>query len=314
MFHLGVGELASADSASVASALELYRTVPEEGAIVTEREHIFLRLAEFGIAVSDSGHAPIDASRRYLLEAFLENAALAIRNSRMRQELARRERLATVGQALGYVIHDLNAPLASIDLMARLLELNSSTLGPHHEVYGSIRRATMRARAVIQDTLDFCRDGLNVTRALISLGDELREQVEVWRLMLAEQGTRLEATIEPELRGYVDLSTFGRALWNLLSNAASVLRAREGNGLIRVACRSSAAGLELTVSDNGPGIPERELPRLFTPFVTKRRSGTGFGLAIVKQIAEAHQGSIEVESDERGTTFTLRFPPPPSQA
>ncbi len=311
-FHLGVGELNSEDSTSVASALDLYRSVREEGTIVTKREHIFLRLSEFGIAVSDSGRAPIDASRRYLLEAFLENASLAIRNSRLREELARRERLATIGQALGYVVHDLSSPLSSIDLMARMLELNSSVLGSPQQVAARIRGAIERARASVQDVLDFCSDRLREAgeKKVVAIADELQELTEVWRLMLGERDIRLEVEIEPELRGCVDPNLFGRVVWNLVNNAASALRSQE-DGVVRVTCRTATdGGIELQVSDNGPGIPEKELSRLFRPFVTGRKSGTGFGLAIVKQIVvDSHKGTINVTSDEQGTSFQLKFPP-----
>jgi signal transduction histidine kinase len=80
-------------------------------------------------------------------------------------------------------------------------------------------------------------------------------------------------------------------------------------GRIRVSCAADAAGVRVVVADDGPGIEPGDLPRLFEPFVTTRREGTGLGLATVQRILDAHGGTIEVESAPgRGATFTVRLP------
>jgi signal transduction histidine kinase len=66
--------------------------------------------------------------------------------------------------------------------------------------------------------------------------------------------------------------------------------------------------VEISISDNGPGIPEDVKERIFEPFVTTRKMGTGLGLAITKQIVNAHKGSIKVDSFPGGTVFTVQLP------
>jgi len=95
---------------------------------------------------------------------------------------------------------------------------------------------------------------------------------------------------------------------NLVGNAIKFIPA---GGAIRVAVRDADAQVELTVEDNGPGIPAGDLDRIFEPYQQAHngRRGSGLGLAIVKQLIDAHGGSVGVDSQERkGTCFTVRLP------
>lgn len=309
-FQVGIGLFSDPENLSVRRALDVYRDVAAHGAICEVEGLVFLRLADFGVAVTAAGTAPLDASRRYLLEVFLENAALAIRNSRLRIELLERERLAAVGQAVGYVVHDLNSPLAAIEMMVELLEHDSAALGSPKLVLSRIREMTKRARTLLADTLEVCRGadaGVGRATARVPLAAPLRRNAEVWRMLLAERDVTLMIEIDDGLCGCVDPNVLERALWNLVSNASDALSDRR-DGVITVRASHSSDSLCIEVADNGPGIPPELRERLFTPFATGRHNGSGFGLAIVKPIADAHGGDVLVESGAAGTTFALHFP------
>ena len=95
---------------------------------------------------------------------------------------------------------------------------------------------------------------------------------------------------------------------NLISNAA---QAMDGTGRLTLATAQDRGWIDVTISDNGPGIPPSVLPKIFDPFFTTKApgKGTGLGLSIVHQIVTKHHGTITVNSTERvGTTFHLRFP------
>ncbi|MCA9662595.1 MAG: hybrid sensor histidine kinase/response regulator [Myxococcales bacterium] len=309
-FHVGVGDLDDPDGAAFHRALDAYRDAPTDGAIAAADGLVFLRLADFGVAITAANQITLDASRRYLLEVFLVNASLAIRNSRLRLELMEKERLASVGQALGNVVHDLNTPLAAIEMLVNLLEIDSDALGPPAAVYARIREMSSRARALLSDTLALCRGSVaakDVPTGKVPLAAGLQRNAEVWRLLLAERGVGLALEIDDGLCGCVDPSALERALWNLISNASDALAERE-DGVIMVRTSHSDDTLWIEVADNGPGIPDELRERLFAPFATGKRHGTGLGLAIVKQIADAHGGDIDVRTGADGTRFTLRFP------
>jgi two-component system sensor histidine kinase PilS (NtrC family) len=116
-----------------------------------------------------------------------------------------------------------------------------------------------------------------------------------------------------------------QVLWNLLTNAAQAVGSVEeaaapadplarARGLIRVSCGPDPrGGARLVVQDDGGGIAAPDLLRLFTPFFTTKRAGTGLGLATVHRIVEAHGGSVSVDSREgEGATFVVRLPPAPT--
>jgi two-component system phosphate regulon sensor histidine kinase PhoR len=126
-------------------------------------------------------------------------------------------------------------------------------------------------------------------------------------------------TLEPvppaaPLTVWADVEAVAQILDNLIDNAVKYTQA---GGTVRVRWSQGADGVEIAVEDNGPGIPEVDLPRVFARFyrVDRARSrelgGTGLGLAIVKRLAQAMDGSVRVASQVgRGTTFTVTLPMP----
>jgi signal transduction histidine kinase len=104
----------------------------------------------------------------------------------------------------------------------------------------------------------------------------------------------------------VDRDQLLQVLHNLVRNG---LEAVGGNGTVRVSARREGDGLAIAVSDDGPGIREEDLPRVFEPYFTTKEGGTGLGLAVAQRIVEEHGGRLEVSSSPgRGATFTVRLP------
>jgi signal transduction histidine kinase len=97
---------------------------------------------------------------------------------------------------------------------------------------------------------------------------------------------------------------------NLLLNGA---HAMQGRGTIRVSVTAESGSCQVTISDNGPGIPPETREKLFTPFFTTKARGTGLGLATAKRFVEAHQGSLGIDCPPAGgTTITIQLPAQPS--
>ncbi len=127
---------------------------------------------------------------------------------------------------------------------------------------------------------------------------------------LAEKRIALRVNVQGGLTVEADQSLFTQLLLNLLENAVKYGRP---DGMVEIAARAVDAGVEITVRDDGIGIPAEALPHIFERFyrvdAARDRSGTGLGLSIVQWIVEAHGGSIHVESKPgKGTRFLLRFP------
>ena len=104
---------------------------------------------------------------------------------------------------------------------------------------------------------------------------------------------------------YIDEVKLRQALLNLIRNAEEAI---QPPGKICLSALAEEDGLCISVSDTGSGIPGEYLDTLFEPFVTHKTSGTGLGLSIVRTIAEAHGGTVSVQSGPEGTVFTIRLP------
>jgi signal transduction histidine kinase len=116
----------------------------------------------------------------------------------------------------------------------------------------------------------------------------------------------------PHVRG--NLRALEQVFSNLITNALQAMRATGGNIILKVQPVHSPEGhsyVEISVADNGPGIPKEHLERIFQPFFTTEQNGTGLGLAISKRIITAHKGNIRVNSFPGGTIFHVQIPTAP---
>jgi len=135
--------------------------------------------------------------------------------------------------------------------------------------------------------------------------------VGAWVRRVVALETRMPIQVEegPDVRIRADGDQLDQALINLVRNAVEA--ASETNGAVRVRWSGDAQGVEIVVEDEGPGLPDPE--NLFVPFFTTKPKGTGVGLVVTRQIAEAHGGSLRLESrgEGRGSLARLRLPAGP---
>jgi len=222
------------------------------------------------------------------------------------ERVRRGERLAAVGGLAASVAHEIRNPLAAISGSAELL----ATAPLEHDdarLLSIIRRESSRLSELINDMLAFTRPR-PPQPAEVMLERLAREAVENFRAdpANAEIEVELFATEAPMVRA--DPAQLSQVLWNLLRNAAEAMHAR-GYVELRVSAPADATHVELSVRDEGPGIPAEQQARVFDPFFTTKEGGTGFGLAIVHRVVEDNGGTIELDSRASvGTTFRLRFP------
>jgi signal transduction histidine kinase len=126
---------------------------------------------------------------------------------------------------------------------------------------------------------------------------------------LADRDIRMTSTVEPEtLELAMDSELLDQALINLVRNAVEALRDTPA-GLITLSARRGSDGrVAISVADNGPGIPSDQREKIFVPFFTTKRHGSGIGLTLVRQIAAAHGGGVDVlQTAGGGATVRLRF-------
>ena len=218
---------------------------------------------------------------------------------------------------LSFVVHDLKSPLAAMSMATSLLERKFPDEARDEEaviMLNTIHRNAKRLNALIVKVL---REEANLD-TITSLQLQRRE-VDLWALveglindlqpLTQNSGTRITNTIPRDLIVFADPHLLTQVFQNLLSNAIEYTP----GGEIMIGARAISAddAVECCVSDDGTGIPEERIDRVFERLETdpEKRGGTGLGLAIVKEVVEAHGGHVTVESKLReGTTFRFTLP------
>ena len=240
----------------------------------------------------------------------------------IQRRIQQQDRLAIVGQLAAGIAHDFNNILAIITLDADLMLLSTPQDSPHVNRLETIVTQARQASQMIQQILDFSRRS-SLARNPLPLKPFLQEQVKLLRRVLPDN---IYIRMEPSTHDLVilaDPTRIQQIIMNLVVNARDAMPA---GGLIRLKLDvleivhphdAPIEGMQpgywvrLQVSDNGPGIPTRDLPHLFEPFFTTKPpgKGSGLGLAQVYGLVHQHGGEIAVESTvDTGTAFNLYFP------
>jgi two-component system phosphate regulon sensor histidine kinase PhoR len=213
------------------------------------------------------------------------------------------------------VSHELKTPLAT--LAGHAEELATPGLSPAETARSAevIGRHVARMAALVEDLLALARleaKGFAPAREAVDVSALVREAVEEWRPRAGASGIALAVETEAPVSVPADAGLLRRAIDNLLDN---VLRHCPAGTTARVGARTLPHAVEITVADDGPGIPAAEQARIFERFYrvekgrSRERGGTGLGLAIVKHVAEAHGGRASVESRPgTGSLFRVTLP------
>ncbi|HEX5830953.1 MAG TPA: PAS domain S-box protein [Gemmatimonadaceae bacterium] len=240
--------------------------------------------------------------------------------------LRRNERLASLGQMLAGVAHELNNPLAAVSGFAQLLR-RGRLAEEEAQAVDIIDREAQRAAAIVRDLLAFARRRDGTPHALVDLRDVARHVLSARHYALDTGGIRAELHVPPKaLLVLGDRSQLEQAVLNLVLNAEQAIEggaatgrspavgAPRGHVILRA--RRADDQLVLEVEDDGPGIPPEDLTRIWDPFWTTKADGegTGLGLAVTHGIVAGHGGTVDVESDPAwGTRFRLVLPAPSAE-
>jgi two-component system sensor histidine kinase PilS (NtrC family) len=214
------------------------------------------------------------------------------------------ERLAAIGQLAAGLAHELRNPLASISGCVQLLQRAGSPEEVRGRVLGILDRETQRVGAIVSDFLDFARPE-PPAGSVLALPKVLEEVRSSWEMDPRTAGLPLAIDSVPAVQVLSDPTALHRALMNLLSNARKAIR-QVPNPTVRVTCRVMDTRILLTVSDNGCGMTEAQLERLFVPFAGNFEEGSGLGMSLVYKFIEAMGWEIQVESTPgKGTQIRI---------
>jgi signal transduction histidine kinase/ActR/RegA family two-component response regulator len=267
-----------------------------ERALALEKERLTAALEEM---------TRLEAARKQLLEREHAARAAAEEANRLRDQF-----LATVS-------HELRTPLTAILAWADMLHRGVLDEGRRPHAVSAIHTSALRQAELIDDLLDVSRimsGNLRLQCSLVDLETVVTQALEVVQPAADATGVRITVNSDPSIGPvYGDGARLQQIAWNLLSNAVKFTPAGGG---VDVMIRRTGDAAELVVSDTGEGIPPDFLPAVFEAFrqadgsTTRVHRGLGIGLSLVKNLVEAHGGSVSAHSagEGLGATFIVRLP------
>lgn len=297
------------------------------------------------LEVLNKGGGAFSEDDEELLEALASQAAVAITNAQLYDKLRRanselKQLDGMKSNFLGTISHELRTPLAPILGYLQLFLSETEAPGPltlrQRTGVDAMLQSARRLQDLIEDILTFVhmeQGEVGLNRQRITLGPLLREQADKVALAAAQKSIQVRVEVPnpvPEVVG--DARGLGRAIRLILDNAVKFTpaggRVTLSASLAKGGWRQPSAGagpggpgpnprdaVRVAVADTGIGIPEEEVPRIFECFYqvdsssTRQFGGTGFGLALVKRIIEAHGSRVSVESRVgAGSTFVFDLP------
>ncbi|MGB0590823.1 MAG: sensor histidine kinase [Myxococcota bacterium] len=238
--------------------------------------------------------------------------------ARQRHELLRADRLATIGKMAAQITHEVRNPLSSIGLNTEMLEEEIGENKEAQQLLTAVQREVHRLKAITEEYLRFARlpkpamVPLDLVQTLTSLLSFLSYELQESKITLQTEGI---PAVLPTVMG--DDDQLRQAFLNVARNAIEALReVPEPRHLSVTASVGPEDGVQISFTDDGPGIDTTIAHQILEPFVTGKQGGTGLGLALTQQILVDHGGGISVRSpaldeasqDRPGTCLLLTLP------
>ena len=271
--------------------------------------------------LAEDSAPPVQIAHRalFVLEGARQRARLLDENARLRAALEEHDamlmqsnKLASLGQLAAGMVHEINNPLTSIIAYTDFLSKRAAAREDAEDVE-RLRRIAESAHRMLRlsrDIVSYARPSTSIAQPVI-LSAVLEQALGFCEHLFEENGVDVERTFGDgvlPVRGHPE--QLAQVFVNLFTNACHAMP--ESGGKLKVATELSAdeGRVRILVSDNGHGIAETNIARVFLPFFTTKDEGhgTGLGLAIVKRIVEAHDGQVDVDSDANGTRFAIQLP------
>lgn len=221
------------------------------------------------------------------------------------QELARKNRLADLGQMASHVAHEVRNNLVPVTLYLSLLRRRLADDADGLETLSKVEAGFNALDCTVSDLLSFTahRQPQWQTFLVCDLVEEVRESMAP---QLEAQSVEVDIDVPPNTALSADREMLRRAVLNLMLNALDVMP--EGGELV-ITSYDGPGGFELEVADSGPGLTDEQKKRLFEPFFTTKERGTGLGLSVVYHVAQSHGGMVTAENcPEGGAAFTIKIP------
>ncbi len=221
--------------------------------------------------------------------------------------LLHQEKMASFGLLAAGIAHEVGNPLTAISSLVQILQRREDN--PYfQEKLGLVNGELRRIQGTLRELTQFSRPATSAT-GLVSIPAAVAEALNIVKYYKGTRARRLETLMPADLpRVRCQREGLAQAILNLVLNA---IDATGPGGHIRLSAEAESDHIDITVADDGPGIAPEHLARLFRPYFTTKKNGTGLGLFVTQKLVADFGGTVTCSSAPgRGTAFTLRLPLP----
>lgn len=226
----------------------------------------------------------------------------------LERRMARAEQLALIGEMAAGLAHEVKNPLAGMKGALEIILEDLPDGNPHRPVLHHVLEEIQRINRIITDLLDYARPR-PPSHVQTDVNRLVEHVVSATRVQLVNNHITVEFQPAPELPSIiVDPDELQKVVLNLLLNAIQAVH-DHGHIVVRTSYDPQERAIKLSVTDDGEGIPPENLDKIFRPFFTTKKRGTGLGLATCQRIVTGYGGTITVTSEVgKGSTFTVTLP------
>ncbi len=219
------------------------------------------------------------------------------------------DRLSSLGRMAAGVAHEINNPLTGILLYSSNLFKKADHGTPFKEGLEIIMQETQRCKATIQGLLDFSREK-KPEKVDASVNTVIERALALMDNEFLIKRIQIQKNLDPEMVNFhLDDNQIEQVVINMLLNASHAVEEEKGIINIQSQVDHKTNQIRIKIEDNGCGIPQDQVKKIFEPFYTTRADGTGLGLAVSYGIIKNHQGTIEILSEPgAGTQITIALP------
>lgn len=223
------------------------------------------------------------------------------------KQIEKAEHLASIGELAAGLAHDIKNPIAGMKGALEIINQKTDEQDPKKEIFTEMLLHIERINNTVQDLLSYAKPK-EMSVSLVNPNECIQNAIKLARPQMSNKEIHFHFKgLDNNTCARVDADKIQEVMLNLILNSISAID-KKGNISIELHKRNKQ-DLEIKVSDDGAGIKKDHLPQIFNLFFTTKSRGTGLGLSICKKIIDAHNGTIDVKSEEsKGTLFTIQLP------
>ncbi len=245
-------------------------------------------------------------------DAILVNLMDISRAKELEHLLRIQDKMTSLGRVAAGIAHEIRNPLSGINIYLKALE-KITQKSPNNEkvisILSQLQSASNKIESVIRRVMDFSRPS-EPKFIWTDINRPVEEAVNLSSVTLKKSGIQLEMNLSPNLpECFADPHMIEQVILNLISNASEAMKHMDTDKKIEVTTGLQQDAACISVSDSGPGIPEKMMENIFDPFYTTKSNSSGIGLSICHRIITDHGGSLDVSAaDIGGAKFSINIP------